>query len=76
MEVHMNCQRTQVALIRRYLHQRPGRQITPGQALKVAGTMKLSTRMGELRKAHPDEKYPDKWVTRNGRRVKAYWLNG
>lgn len=41
-------------------------------ALSAAGTMKLATRVGELRRAgHVIE---DKWVVVNGKRVKAYRL--
>jgi hypothetical protein len=45
---------------------------TPLDALKDAGTMKLSTRVGELRMA--GYAILDKWVEAGGKRFKAYRL--
>ena len=41
-------------------------------ALKLCGTMKLATRVGELRRAGYDIK--DRWQEANGKRFKAYRL--
>tara|TARA_R110000868_G_scaffold211993_2_gene462016 strand:- start:3017 stop:3226 length:210 start_codon:yes stop_codon:yes gene_type:complete len=43
---------------------------TPLDALSAAGTMKLATRVGELRVA--GYAILDKWVEANGKRFKAY----
>jgi hypothetical protein len=59
-------------LIIEYLKQ--GHTLTPLEAIKVAGSMKLSTRVGELRKLGYDIK--DEWLKlENGKKVKKYWLN-
>lgn len=48
--------------------------LTPLEAIKVAGTMKLSSRVGELKKLGYDIK--DEWLKlENGKKVKRYWLN-
>ena len=58
-------------LIIEYLKQ--GHTLTPIEAIKVAGSMKLSTRIGELRKLGYDIK--DEWLKlENGKKVKSYWL--
>ena len=58
-------------LIIAYLKQ--GHTLTPLEAIKVAGSMKLSTRIGELRKLGYDIK--DEWLKlENGKKVKRYWL--
>jgi hypothetical protein len=47
-----------------------GKVITPLDALGIAGTLKASTRIGELiRAGHPIVKEP---VKRNGKRVMSY----
>jgi hypothetical protein len=58
-------------LIIEYLKQ--GHTLTPIEAIKVAGSMKLSTRVGELRKLGYDIK--NEWLKlENGKKVKRYWL--
>lgn len=48
------------------------RWISPIDALREAGTMKLATRVGELRRiGHVIE---DRWVEANGKQFKAYRL--
>lgn len=52
-----------------------GEHLTPLTALKRFGTMKLSTRIGEIRYQHPELVIGDHWVrTATGKRVKCYWL--
>lgn len=46
--------------------------ITPIEALDQVGTMKLATRVGELRRAGHD--IADRWIEANGKRFKAYRL--
>ena len=45
---------------------------TPVEALAKVGTMKLATRVGEMRRA--GYVIHDKWVEANGKRFKAYKL--
>lgn len=48
------------------------RWVSPIDALREAGTMKLATRVGELRRiGHVIE---DRWVEANGKKFKAYRL--
>jgi hypothetical protein len=64
--------RTQCARLIDYMA--TGRRITPLDAVRIAGTLKLSTRIGELRRdRHPIK---DEWVSKGGKRSKAYWLAG
>ena len=46
--------------------------ISPIEALNKCGTMKLSTRVGELRRA--GYIIHDRWVEANGKRFKSYRL--
>ena len=63
---------TQHKRILEYL--KTGKVLTPLRALGVAGTMKLSTRVGELiRKGYPIVK--EWYVTPNGTRVMSYRLD-
>jgi hypothetical protein len=68
----MSCTQSQGALILRAL--KKGHALTPVDGFRLAGTMKLATRIGELRKDHPRIK--SKWVVRNGKTVKQYWIPG
>ena len=45
---------------------------SPIEALKLVGTMKLATRVGELRRAGYD--IQDRWCEANGKKFKAYRL--
>ena len=49
------------------------RWISPLDALREAGTMKLATRVGELRQA--GYKIQDRWIEANGKRFKTYRLS-
>lgn len=53
-------------------HLARGRKLTALQALRIAGTMKLSTRVGELRKRNHD--IQSRWIERGGKRFKQYFL--
>lgn len=48
------------------------RWLSPLDALRLAGTMKLATRVGEIRRTHPEIVIVDKWAERDGRRFKIY----
>lgn len=45
---------------------------SPIDALKKVGTMKLATRIGEMRRAGYE--IQDRWIEANGKRFKAYRL--
>lgn len=45
---------------------------SPIEALKKVGTMKLATRIGEMRRAGYE--IQDRWIEANGKRFKAYRL--
>lgn len=45
---------------------------SPLDALKKVGTMKLSTRIGEMRR--DGYEIQDRWIEANGKRLKAYRL--
>lgn len=50
-----------------------GARLTGLDGLRVAGTMKLSTRIGELiKRGHPIK---SDWIERNGKRIKEYWID-
>lgn len=71
MSMTMTDKQTQQKKILKYLSE--GNVLTPIEALRVAGTMKLATRIGELiRMGYPIEKewYP----IGNGRKVMSYRL--
>ncbi len=46
--------------------------ISPIEALEKVGTMKLATRIGEMRRAGYE--IQDRWIEANGKRFKAYRL--
>lgn len=70
-EITMSEKQTQQQKILDYL--RTGASLTPFQALRVAGTMKLSTRVGELiRKGYPIIK--EWYQIPKGRKVMSYRL--
>lgn len=48
-----------------------GRTLSPLDGLKVAGTMKLSTRCGEIERDY-GVKIDKKWREENGKRFKTY----
>jgi hypothetical protein len=49
-----------------------GHPLTALQALRKFGTMKLATRVSELRSAHHGIK--DRWIEQRGKRFKQYYL--
>ena len=49
-----------------------GQRLTGLDALKLCGTMKLSTRIGELKKKR--HKIKDKYIKVKDRHIKIYWL--
>jgi hypothetical protein len=62
--------RTQKALL--IDHLATGKKITALDALRIAGTMKASSRMGELeREGHDIQRA---WVEKGGKRMRLYWL--
>ena len=61
---------TQNAKIKAYLN--TGKTITPAEAFNIIGTMKLATRIGEVKR----DGFPvdSEWVkTADGKRFKKYW---
>jgi hypothetical protein len=52
-----------------------GRTLTAIQALALCGTMKLSTRIGELERLH-GVTISRRMVERNGKRFAEYWYTG
>ena len=72
MKVCNHTTRTQQARLIDYLAM--GRKLTALKALQVAGTMKASSRLGELREQGHDIR--SAWVGKNGKRFKVYWLAG
>ena len=53
-------------------HLKKGGSLTPIDALRLTGTMKLATRVSELRDmGHPIK---DEWVEKDGAKFKRYWI--
>ncbi len=64
---------TQHSIILYYLQQ--GAKLTALDALDLCGTMKLSSRVGELKEQGHNIK--DSWLkVDSGKKVKIYWLEG
>ena len=51
-----------------------GNSLTGLDALRLFGTMKLATRISEIRKKHPGLDIRDEYVHANGKAFKKYWI--
>ena len=56
-------------------HLKAGYSLTGLQALDLFKTMKLATRISEIKRKHPDLDIRDTYVHHNGKSFKRYWIH-
>jgi hypothetical protein len=52
-----------------------GYSLTGLEALNLFGTMKLATRISEIKRKNPDFDIRDEYVHANGKSFKKYWIH-